>query len=58
MRYQRLQDIVRLAVRFQGALGGLTLGDIEDEFGVSRRTAERLRDAGCLGLPVPPDPVH
>ncbi len=45
MRYQRLQDIVRLAVRFQGALGGLTLGDIEDEFGVSRRTAERLRDA-------------
>lgn len=45
MRYQRLQDIVRLAVRFQGAFGGLTLGDIEDEFGVSRRTAERLRDA-------------
>ena len=44
MRYQRLQDIVRLAVRFQGALGGLTLGDIEDEFRVSRRTAERLRD--------------
>ena len=45
MRYQRLQDIARLSVRFQGALGGLTLGDIEDEFNVSRRTAERLRDA-------------
>ena len=45
MRYQRLQDIVRLAVRFQGTLGGLTLGDVEDEFGLSRRTAERLRDA-------------
>ena len=45
MRYQRLQDIVRLAVRFQGTLGVLTLGDIEDDFAVSRRTAERLRDA-------------
>ena len=45
MRYQRLQDIVRLAVRFQGTLGGLTLGDIEADFAVSRRTAERLRDA-------------
>lgn len=45
MRYQRLQDIVRLAVRFQGTLGGLTLGDIEADFAISRRTAERLRDA-------------
>ena len=45
VRYQRLQDIMRLAVRFQGTLGGLTLGDIEADFAVSRRTAERLRDA-------------
>ena len=45
MRYERLQDIVRLAVRLQGSLGGLTLDDISDEFSVSRRTAERLRDA-------------
>ena len=45
MRYQRLQDIVRLAVRFQGSRGGLTLSDIEADFAVSRRTAERLRDA-------------
>ena len=45
MRYERLRDIVRLAVRLQGTLGGLTLDDIGAEFSVSRRTAERLRDA-------------
>ena len=44
MRYERLADILRLAMRLQGA-GGLTLDDIEAEFGVGRRTAERMRDA-------------
>ena len=44
MRYERLADILRLAMRLQGA-GGLTLDDIEAGFGVSRRTAERMRDA-------------
>ena len=28
VRYERLQDIVRLAIRLQGSLGGLTLDDI------------------------------
>ena len=56
VRYERLADIVRLAVRLQGARGGVTLADIQDEFAVSRRTAERLRDAvemafGPLELP-------
>ena len=45
VRYERLQDIVRLAIRLQGSLGGLTLDDIRADFSVSRRTAERLRDA-------------
>ena len=45
MRYERVKDIVRLAVRLQAAHGGLTLDDIRGDFGVSRRTAERLRDA-------------
>ena len=45
MRYERLQDIVRLAVRLQGTLGGLTLDDIAAEFSISRRTAERMHDA-------------
>ena len=45
MRYERLKDILDLAVRLQGAHGGLTLDDIEAEFSISRRTAERRRDA-------------
>ena len=45
MRYERLKEILDLAVRLQGARGGLTLGDIEAEFSISRRTAERRRDA-------------
>ena len=45
MRYERVKDILDLAVRLQGALGGLTLDDIQAEFSISRRTAERWRDA-------------
>ena len=45
MRYQRVTEVVRLAIDLQGARGGLTLDDICAEFAVSRRTAERLRDA-------------
>lgn len=45
MRYQRAVDIVRLAIRLQGTWTGLTLDDISKEFRVSRRTAERMRDA-------------
>ena len=50
-RYQRATDIVRLAIRLQGTLGGWTLDDISEEFCVSRRTAERMRDAvkGAFG---------
>ena len=45
MRYERLSDITRLAIRLQGLRGGMTIADIQQEFGVSRRTAERLRNA-------------
>ena len=45
MRYERLKDIVNLAIRLQGARGGLTMDDIMAEFRVSRRTAERMRNA-------------
>ncbi len=44
MRYERLKDIVTLAIRMQGLRAGMTLDDIRAEFGVSRRTAERMRD--------------
>ena len=43
--YARAADIVRLALRLQGTWRGLTLDDIQRDFEVARRTAERLRDA-------------
>ena len=45
MAYDRAMDIVRLAIRLQGTGNGLTLDDIQREFEISRRNAERLRDA-------------
>ena len=45
MRYERVTDIVCLAIRLQGTAEGLTLDDIAEDFSVSRRTAERMRDA-------------
>ncbi|MDE0450792.1 MAG: WYL domain-containing protein [Gammaproteobacteria bacterium] len=45
MRYERLTDIVRLATYLQGVRGGMTMEDIAAEFRVSRRTAERMRNA-------------
>ena len=44
MRYERVRDIVKLAIRLQG-MGGLTIADIMNEFGVKRRTAERMLHA-------------
>ena len=45
MRYDPATKIVRLAVCMQGRPGGMTLEDIQSEFSVGRRTAERMRDA-------------
>ncbi len=45
IRYERLMDIIALAVRLQGRREGMTLAGIEREFSVSRRTAERMRAA-------------
>ena len=45
MRYEPVTKIIRLAIRLQGALDGVTLDNIQKEFEVSRRTAERMRDA-------------
>ena len=45
MRYERLSNILQLATSLQARRGGLTLDDVMQEFNVSRRTAERLRDA-------------
>ena len=45
MPYERVKDIVRLALRLQAARGGLTLQDIQDDSAISRSTAERMRGA-------------
>ena len=45
MPYERAADVVRLATSLQASSRGLTLDDIQREFEVSRRTAERLREA-------------
>jgi len=45
MRYSRLADLVRLALQMQGRADGLSLDDIGQTYEVSRRTAERMRDA-------------
>ena len=44
-RYSRISDILDLITLMQSRVLGITLSDIVDELGVSRRTAERLRDA-------------
>ena len=45
MRYERISDILKLATMLQGRADGLSIKDIMEEFHVSRRTAERMRDA-------------
>jgi len=45
MRYERVSDIVKLAIRLQGMGSGLTIADIMDQFKISRRTAERMLHA-------------
>jgi predicted DNA-binding transcriptional regulator YafY len=45
MPYGKFQDMLKLVEMMQAASPGLTLDEIIDEFGVSRRTAERMRDA-------------
>lgn len=45
MRYARQEDLQKLSLMMQGSAEGICLADIEREFGVSRRTAERMRDA-------------
>lgn len=52
MRYSRQEDLLGLAVRMQGSAEGISLADIEREYAVSRRTAERMRDAVLRVFPA------
>lgn len=51
LRYSRVSDILELLVIMQSKVLGVTLTEIADRFHVSRRTAERLRDAITNILP-------
>lgn len=44
-RYNRVEDIIRLALALQAPGRGLCLEDVQERFGVGRRTAERMREA-------------
>ena len=44
MRYERVKDILDLAVRLQISRGGVTIEEIMRTLSVSRKTAERYRD--------------
>jgi len=50
-RLEKTQDVLRLAHEMQGTAVGVSLPDIMERFEVSRRTAERMRDAVCGVFP-------
>lgn len=50
-RYSRISDILDLIIYMLSKFNGVTLKDIQDRFNVSRRTAERMRDAVLSVLP-------
>ncbi|MCC7281200.1 MAG: WYL domain-containing protein [Acetobacteraceae bacterium] len=45
MHYGKTEHLLRLAIMMQGTREGLSFADIQREFEVGRRTAERMRDA-------------
>ncbi len=45
IRYSRMTDILGVLYMMMAEPKGITLDDICDEFNVSRRTAERMRDS-------------
>lgn len=51
MRYEITDRVLQLALSMQGSRVGISLLDIEREFDVSRRTAQRMRDAVLRNYP-------
>ncbi|MEW6255563.1 MAG: WYL domain-containing protein [Pseudomonadota bacterium] len=45
VRLERAANLLRLALELAGSAEGLSLSEIERQFSVNRRTAERMRDA-------------
>lgn len=44
MAYEKMHDLLDLAIRMQSSADGVSINDIMQQFEVSRRTAERMRD--------------
>ena len=44
MSYEKANDLLDLAIWMQSSREGVSLNEISERFGVSRRTAERMRD--------------
>jgi predicted DNA-binding transcriptional regulator YafY len=44
MRLEKSEHLLHLAMLMQASAEGVSLNDIQEEFGVGRRTAERMRD--------------
>jgi len=51
MRYEKTDNMLQLALEMQAARGGLSLKDIEQRFGVGRRTAMRMKDTIMRNFP-------
>jgi predicted DNA-binding transcriptional regulator YafY len=45
LRFEKLETLLRVALDMRGNAEGLSFDDIQRSYGVSRRTAERMRDA-------------
>jgi predicted DNA-binding transcriptional regulator YafY len=45
VRFEKLETLLRVALDMRGNAEGLSLDDIQRDYGVSRRTAERMRNA-------------
>ncbi|MHC2519012.1 helix-turn-helix transcriptional regulator [Bradyrhizobium diazoefficiens] len=45
MRYEKLEALLRVALDMRGSAEGISLEEIQRSYGISRRTAERMRDA-------------
>lgn len=45
MRYEKLEALLRVALDMRGRAEGISLEEIQQSYRVSRRTAERMRDA-------------
>ncbi|MCS3731371.1 helix-turn-helix transcriptional regulator [Bradyrhizobium betae] len=45
MRYEKLEALLRVALDMRASAEGISLEEIQRSYGISRRTAERMRDA-------------